>query len=414
MQSARIYDLSAARAVALSAQGLIDPYSRPASKKDITQLVRRLGGVQIDTLQVVQRSQNLVLWSRLGEYDPVDFEELIYHPEDRLLFEGWKHAASIIPIEDYRYQMPHMRHVEENPAAMSRRWLAEPGSKELLQHVRQRITKEGALRAADFEYRGPKRGSWWDWKPAKNALEHLFAWGELMISNRINFQRVYDLRQRVLPDWVDEDEPTAEERDRYWLRQGIRAMGICQPAQAADYSYRKRNVSKKMITEMIDDGSLVTVNVRVADGSVKQYVVDRADQQLLVKAADGGISPQRTTFLSPFDNLFWARGRDGQFWDFRNVLEAYKPATQRKWGYFNMPILHHDSLVGRIDPKIDRKNRRLILKAIYLEDGIEIEEQLLGEVTETLKSFMQFHQALDLEILNSQPAEFGAGISARM
>lgn len=409
-----IYDLSAARAVALSAQGLLEPDTGPDSREKIAAMVTRLGCVQIDTLQVVERSHNLVLWSRLGEYDPKDFEQLLYTPGKRLLFEGWKHAASIIPLEDFRYQLPHMRYVKENPAEMSRKWLSEPGSQEMVHHVRQRITKEGALRAADFEYQGPKRDSWWDWKPAKNALEHLFAWGELMIADRVNFQRVYDLRQRVLPDWVNEVEPTAEERDRYWIRQGIKALGICQSAQAADYSYRKRNLSKKMIPEMIDEGALVRVNVRAADGSLMPYIIDQEDQQLLEQAADGALLPRRTTFLSPFDNLFWGRGRDGQLWRFRNVLEAYKPAAQRKWGYFNMPILYHDRLIGRMDPKVDRKKGILILKAIYLEDGEAVDDQMLGEVAGALKSFMDFNKAQDLQILDSQPAEIGAKILAKM
>lgn len=407
-----IYELPAARTLALYSQGLANPdfsQAQPATSQVIFQTVRDLGCVQIDTLHVVQRSHYLVLWSRLGNYTPLDFDHLIYGPDQRSLFEGWQHAASIIPLEDYRYQIPYMRYLHQKHL-MHGEWGSLSGNEDLLQLVHERITKEGPLRAKDFEYDGPKRGSWWDWKPAKNALEHLYAWGELMIADRINFQRVYDLRQRVLPDWVDGSEPTAEARDRYWLEQGVRALGICQSLQAADYSYRKRNSVRGYIQEMVDEGIFVEINVRIFDGQVKPFIIHRQDQDLLEKAADGVIVSERTTFLSPFDNLFWARGRDIQFWNFRNLLEAYKPEAKRIWGYFNMPILHKDRLVGRIDPKMDRKNGRLIVKSIYLEDGIEADEQLVADIIGAFRSFMIFHQADDIEIVSSQPADLEATI----
>ena len=157
-----IYDLPAARAMALHAQRLTEPdhkNSRPADRSAILQTVKSLGCVQIDTLHVVQRSHYLILWSRLGAYDPADFDDLVYSSKDRQLFEGWQHAASIIPFEDYRYQIPRMHYVRQNHSN-SGEWLSEPGNKELLQSVYERIRDEGALRAKDFEYNGPKRGSW--------------------------------------------------------------------------------------------------------------------------------------------------------------------------------------------------------------------------------------------------------------
>ena len=415
--SVTIYDLPAARAMALSAQHLVEPDQRPkgpVTSDEIYQTVRDLGCVQIDTLHVVQRSHYLVLWSRLGNYNPSEFDRLIYEPDQRRLLEGWQHAASIIPFEDYLYQIPRMRYVQQNPSETSARWLAEPGNKDLLEFVRERITAEGPLRANNFEYNGPKRGSWWDWKPAKNALEYLFAWGELMISDRVNFQRVYDLRKRVLPNWVETSEPTPEMRDRYWLEQGVRALGICQPLQAGDYSYRKRNSVRNTIGEMINEGMFIEIGVRMYDGSIKPHIIHHQDKHLMEEAANGTILPRRTTFLSPFDNLFWARGRDEQFWNFKNLLEAYKPAPTRIWGYFNMPILHHDQLVGRIDPKMDRKNSRLIVRSISLEKGIEPGEDLIADIGQAFRSFMTFHQAHDLEFERCQPEELGARISAQI
>jgi uncharacterized protein YcaQ len=369
--------------------------------------------VQIDTLHVVQRSHYLVLWSRLGIFDPADFDHLVYEMDERRLFEGWQHAASIIPLEDYRNQIPRMRNVHHRHMQPGG-WLSEPGNEELLESVYERIKSEGALRARDFEYDGPKRGSWWDWKPAKTALEFLYTWGELMIADRINFQRVYDLRQRVLPEWVDTSEPSDEARDRYWLEQGVRALGICQPLQAADYSYRKRNFVRGYLKEMIELGKFIEVQVQVLDGSIKPFIIHNEDRRTLEKAADGELQPKRTTFLSPFDNLFWARGRDQQFWNFRNLLEAYKPAPTRIWGYFNMPILHQDQLVGRIDPKINRVNSQMIVKSIFMEEGVEPNEKLITGLAQAFSSFMAFHHAKDLIFENNNDAELGGKILAQI
>ena len=310
--------------------------------------------MQIDTLNLVRRSHYLVLWSRLGSYDTVDFDRLIYSPEQRLLFEGWQRIASIIPIKDYRYQMPHQDRLKKDPSEGYTRWFDQEGMP-LMDMVYQRIRQEGALRAADFEYDGPKRGSWWDWKPAKTALEYLYAFGELMISKRVNFQRVYDLTERVLPEWVDVTPPSMLERDRYWLEQAALALGIARPMQVIGYSYYKKGGLKPILQGLVDEGVLVEVQAEQVDGTSQAMLVHRDKLGTLEQIAGGGIQAQRTTFLSPFDNLFWATGRDEQLWGFRQRLEAYLPAAKRTWGYFCLPILHRDRLVGRFDPKLERK-----------------------------------------------------------
>ena len=403
-----IYPLSAMRALALHTQGLISAeINQPPSTLDrIYAQVENLGCVQIDTLQVVQRSHYLVLWSRLGLYSPQDFDRLIYDPQQRRLFEGWQHAASIIPLVDYRYQIPHQRKLRETPAEMSASWLNEPGSKDLLESVLSRIHQQGALRVADFEYDGPKRGAWWDWKPAKNALEHHLAWGNLMISQRHNFQRVYDLAGRVLPRWVDTREPSAEERDSFWLEQAFRVLGACHPGMAADYAFMKRGRAAPLVKNLLAEGIIVEIQATLQDGEVYSLFVHSQNLPALEQAASRAIVPERTTFLSPFDNLFWARGRDKLFWNFHNVLEAYKPAPKRTWGYFCMPILYRDRLIGRFDPRLDRKNKHLLLKSLYLEAGVKLEEDLLASVAAAMRAFLAFHAALDVVIENSYPQEF--------
>ncbi|MFZ2095393.1 MAG: crosslink repair DNA glycosylase YcaQ family protein [Anaerolineales bacterium] len=402
------YPLSAVRTVALHAQGLSNsdqsiPEPTPAT---FYQVVERLGCVQIDTLNLVQRSHYLVLWSRIGTYHPADFDALIYSPEKRQLFEGWQRVASIIPLKDYRYQLPRMQRMQQNHSEGFLKWFDQEGH-ELMEMVLERIRTEGALRAADFEYHGPRRGSWWDWKPAKTALEYLFAFGDLMIANRVNFQRVYDLAERVLPTWVDTEPPTMEQRDRYWLEQAALALGVFTPNQLIGYSYFQRGPVRPALESMVGEGVLMPVEIQFVDGEPQPYLVHRDNLELLKQAAEGALSAERTTFLSPFDNLWWAPGRDEQLWGFRQRLEAYTPASKRVWGYFCLPILHKDRLVGRFDPKMERKTGVLRIKALYLEEGVEPDERLVNDMATTMRDFMKFHLAKELIIEKSHPEEFG-------
>lgn len=404
-----IYPLSAARTLALHTQQLTTPNgSEPAAaRENIYRTVDQIGCVQIDTLQMVARAHYLTLWSRLGKYNPADFDALAFDPAERRLFEGWQHAASIIPLTEYRYQMPHQRHLREQPAPV---W----GSAELLEQVRERIRQNGAVRGGDFEYDGPKRASWWDWKPAKNALEHLYAWGELMISGRVNFQRVYDLTERILPEWVDTTEPTLEERDRFWVERGVKALGLCTPAQAGDYTWMKLTKAKPIAAALVEEGTLVEVQTELADGTTSELLIHRENLSLLEQAASGDIRPQRTTFLNPFDNLFWARRRDAAFWGFEKSFEAYVPAAKRKYGYYCLNILHKDRLVGRFDPKLERQNGTLRLKALYLEPGVKPDEELVSDVTAAMRDFLAFHKANDLVIERSEPTAFGEKLMAAL
>ena len=408
-----VYPLSAVRTLALHAQGLTNP-----NKSDsvpgiaaINQTIEKVNYVQIDTLNLIQRAHYIVLWSRLGSYTAADFDRLIYSPEERKLFEGVQSVAAIIPLKDYRYQLPAFDKRRQDLSKWYGNWLDGQGNRELATSVLERIQQEGALRASDFKYDGPRRGSWWDWKPAKIALEYLFTRGDLMIANRVNFQRVYDLTERVLPQWVDTRMPNLEERDRYWVEQGVMALGICLPNQIAEYAYHmRRALPKALKTIVADKGLVVPVQAVLADGEVHEMVVHHDQLETLQQAADGAIRAERTTFLSFFDNLFWCRGRDMQIWGYRNIIESYNKAENRKYGYFCQSILHHDRVVGRFDPKMERKTGVMRLKAIYLEAGVEPDEQLVSGVATAMRDFMAFHMAKELVIEKSEPAEFGEKI----
>lgn len=408
-ETSPVYPLSVVRAIALHAQGLAAPYGQtPApALESIQSLIELLGCIQIDTLQIVHRSQYLAVWSRLGSYATGEFDRLIYDPQDRRLFEYWAHAASIIPLKAYRYYLSRMRRHKQAQDTWNMRRLSQDGNEALVSIVYERVQNEGALRAADFEKPAGKGGTWWDWKPAKRALEHLYDTGDLMIAGRKNFQRIYDLRERVLPAWVDQRMPSPEEVNRYFVEQAALAMGICRPEQLATYYYLNQSQLKPVLKILSSEGIVLPVQARLADGQRYDMLIHRRNRPLLEQAGDGVLSASRTTFLSPFDNLFWAQGRDQQFWDFRKALEAYTPAHKRVYGYFCLPILHRDRLVGRFDPKLERKSKLLRLKALYLEPGISPEDDLMEGTSRAMRDFLTFHGAEELVIENSQPAEFG-------
>ena len=404
------YPLAAARAVALHTQGLDAPPLDGAPSPDaIYDTVERIGWVQLDTLQMVRRSQYVALWSRLGPYDAGDFDYLTFGngsiegSNDRRLFEYWMHAACIVPLSLYRFAIPAMRR-HANPTGKRRReWLEDPENIAVLDEVMTHIRENGLARSADFERTDGRRGTWWDWKPAKIALEHLYNTGELTIANRVNFQRIYGITEKVLPEWVDTTPPSEEEAYLTLLDKSARALGVCAPMQIPDYFHMKRTPAKPLVQRMLDEGTLMPVNVELDDGVVTEQVVHRANLSLLERAVDGDISPRHTTFLSPFDSLFWAKGRDVQFWGFQQILEAYKPAPQRIWGYFCLPILHNDRLVGRFDPKLERRDATLRLKHLHLEPGVEPEDDMVADIAGAMRSFMAFHDATDLVIERSKP-----------
>jgi uncharacterized protein len=403
-----LYETHVLRTVSLRAQNLhggngLD--SDPAADS-LYQVINEIGCVQIDTLHMVRRSQYLVPWSRLGNYKPEVFDDLLFGPKRRF-FEGWEHAATIIPLTEYRYQMPHQRNLREHPTNWYNRWLNEQVQKDFVPQVRERIRREGALKVSNFESDGHKGGTWWNWRPAKVALEFLFAFGELMIANRVKFQRLYDLTERVLPEWVDKHEPTVEERDRFWVERGAKAMGIGLARHAGDYSWMKVTRSRPIVAELLKDGTLVQISGEFINGETGELIIHRDNLPLLQQAADGVLQAGRTTFLSPFDSLFWAARRDELFWGFHQSLECYLPSPKRVFGYFCLPILHKDRLVGRLDPKLERKTGTLILRALYLEPGVKASEELITDVAAAMRDFMSFHNAKELVIEKSEPVTFG-------
>jgi hypothetical protein len=407
--SQTIYPLAALRATVLHVQRLTAPAraSRGSLADRIVDLVTALGYVQVDTLHVVHRAHDLTVWSRLGRYRLADFHQLIYSDGHRRLYEGWGHAASVMPLEHFSLQRWRSdKTVSYNPAFGA--WVRKAANAKLMARTLERVRTEGGLRVGEFasESDRDKSGEWYQWRPSKMALEALFARGDLMVSKRVHFQRVYDVRERVLPDWVDTGPVDPDQARRACLEQAAKALGVFEPRHLTLYAYMRATPARSLVRSLIEEGVVVPIQGESTAGA-RTWMIHRDNLPLLERAADGDINPKRTTFLSPFDSLFWAWGRDQLLWGFQHRMEFYKPAAERVHGYFSMPILHRDRLVGRFDPKLDRTSGVLRLDALSLEPGVKPDAELVTEVAKAMRDFMAWHGAKELRIVKSNPAGFG-------
>jgi uncharacterized protein YcaQ len=403
--------LSTARTLALTKQGLAHR-SQNNDKQAILQTVHRLGYVQVDTIHIVARSQYLVPLSRLGLYRPEDLDELLYDANGRRLFEYWGHMASILPLEDYRYYLARMAWYRDVGPSWEKKWRDE--NRQVIADVLAEVRRRGPLSSRDFQDPRHKRGTWWDWKPAKRALDHLWSTGDLAVCRRINFEKIYDLTERVLPEWVNQTPPTEEARLRYFTLRAVGAMGIVfKPRTIALYfSFNSQTRAVGALAQkLLDEGALAAVEV---EGLADTGLVLTEDLPLLERIAAAEAAPDRTTLLSPFDNLVWDRELLQSLWAFDYSLEAYTPAAKRRWGYFCLPILRRGTLIGRLDPKMDRQTGVMIWRAIYLEDGVALDDALLQDLAGTAREFMAFHGAQALTIERSQPAALAPALAAQL
>lgn len=382
----------AARMLHLAAQGLIRRPERPATRRDVLAVIRRIGALQIDSISVVARSPYLVLWSRLGPYDPAWLDDLLARGQ---LFEYWSHAACFLPREDW----PLYRRDMLEGHRRSRDWLN--AHREVAEQVLARLRTGGPVRSSEWEREGGRKGSgWWDWKPEKIALEALFATGEVMVRRRTNFQRIYDLRERVLPSWDDALLPSAEDARRALALTTVRALGVTRAAWVSDYFKRPAKGTAALLERLVDEGALARCEVA---GWTSPGYIHPASIRLARQAARGLLRHETTTLLSPFDPVVWDRARLLELWNFHYRIEVYTPAANRRYGYFTLPILHRGRLVGRLDPKAHRASGVLEIRRIHLEEGVEPESHLIDGLSRTLASFARWQQLDTVEIGASDP-----------
>ncbi len=374
----------AVRGLMIAAQGLHQRPATPATKADLRQMIRQMHVLQIDTIHVVARSPYLVLWSRVGEYPQSWLDELL---AEGALFEYWSHAACFLPIDDYPL---YRRVMLDRHTWNEQRWQAwmeaHAGLVDgLLTHIREK----GAVRSADFERTDGEPSGWWNWKEEKTALEGLWFRGDLMVAKRHNFQRVYDLPERVLPDWDDARAPSVEAVHEAFILNTVKALGVTKAAWIADYFRLSKKTVQQVIAKLAKRGKLKTVKVKGWD--VPGYY--HPDQRGAVEAAADGVIPvSATTLLSPFDPLVWDRARALDLFGFDYKIEVYTPAPKRKYGYFTLPILHNNALIGRLDPKAHRKEGIFEVKALHLEPGVVVDDALVAGIKSALQACAAWHK----------------------
>lgn len=345
--------LEDARFLALKNQKLLERDNHH-TKKDLHKIIEKIGYVQIDTISIVERAHHHILWTRLPAYKKSMLDDLM---KEKKIFEYWSHAAAFLPMKDYRFSLLRKKNYKER----NKEW--EKKNKKILDFARDRITNEGPLQSKDFEHPPRVKSGWWDWKPAKEALEYLFHIGEFMVAERKSFQKVYDLTEQVLPKKIDITVPTYEEHCEHLISNSINANGF---ASQKEMFYLRRGDSKiplSVINRLAEEKKIILVKIKGIEDE-KYYTTKENLKQLSKKEFVKDVH-----ILSPFDNLVIQRKRIKTLFDFDYVIECYVPASKRKFGYYVLPIVYGDKFIGRLDAKADRGNKLLRIINLWFEDN---------------------------------------------
>lgn len=394
------YSVETLRKVALHTAKLTTPNGcEPSPTQDnLFQTIDQLGCVQLDTLQMIARSHYIILWSRHGNYARQDLDTAIYGDSEteQRCYEYWHHAACILPLRSWPYSAALMEEYRAQGGRYKSKFRDKPNADKILHEVRQKVA-QGPVSTTDFQSPRTRTGDgWWDWKPHKEALELLFDEGELFVTDRPKFRRVYDLTDKAMPSWVDRSPKTREERLRYELEMGAKTLGVTPLYTIGDFTHMRKRDSKPLIDDMVKEGTLKTFEAELLDGQTHVMAVHKDNVGLLEKSADNALPTERTTFLSPFDCLWYPKGRSMLFWNFHQILEAYKPKPKQQWGYFTQPILWKDRIIGRFDPKLDRKKGILYLRKLHID--VLPTDEMLTDLAPVFRDYLAFHNATELVI----------------
>jgi uncharacterized protein YcaQ len=367
-----------AKRIALAAQGFSDP--RPTGRVDRRHLRRvldRIGLLQIDSVNVLVRSQELPLFARLGPHPRSLIDDAM---RDGELFEYWVHEASLVPISQYHLYRWRMR--EPFPWPGFRRRVQQQG--EYIEQVYQRVVDEGPLVASDLKARVGKKGTWWDHDDGKTALEALFYLGRITARRRPHdFARVYDLPERMIPvEALTRPVLSEHEARKELLVLAAKYHGIGTLQDLADYHRLMPTACKGPLAELVEEGRLLPATVREWDRPAYLHPAARLPRRIGARA-----------LLSPFDPVVWTRGRALRMFDFHYRIEIYTPIPKRQYGYYVLPFLLGDELVGRVDLKADRANRALLVQSAWAEPRVD-EREVAAELMEELR-LMAFWLELD-------------------
>ena len=384
----RPQELARLRRLALAAQGLLQaqPYGRGLA--GARKAINHIGYVQIDSISVVERAHHHVLHSRVPKFRPAMTNQMLL---DGDIFEYWAHAAAILPIADFRFSLPYKHAIKSGQT----HWY-KTRDKKLMDELLARIRSDGPIRSRDLETNTTKRTGWWDWKPAKKALEQLYMEGDLMVSNRVGFQKTYDLTERVLPSQVNSQMPSIEEFAEQIVDQQLRCHGF---ASLKGLTYQRRNAELRKAVKTL-------VNERLAQRTLEQVLVGSGEVFILKAGALESSLPRlnnRMLILSPFDNSVIQRDRLKALFQYDYQLECYVPAAKRQYGYFCLPLLYRDEFIGRMDCKAHRNISRLEIKSLHLEQHNFDEDLVISAFVDAIKQFCHFQQCDSVSLTRAHP-----------
>ena len=380
-------DLEKLRRIALNSQGLIGSAPFGKGLGGAKAAIHHLSYIQLDSISVIERAHNHIWRSRVPNFKPEQSNQLL---ESATIFEYWAHAAAYLPMGEYRYYLADKAAVRAGTLRKG-----YPRDRKLMKQVLKQVADEGPLASKDLEDRRTKSNGWWDWKPAKKAIEALYLEGELMICSRAGFQKTYDLTERVLPKGVDTTLPTTQERACHMLDQQLACHGLVS-TMGATYGRRDTALRKAMKTELDkrhSTGELISVTL--PNGSEYHTQPQQLDQPM--PRLDNQLK-----ILSPFDNAVIQRKRLIDLFSFDYQLECYVPEPKRKYGYLALPLLYKGEFVGRMDCKAHRAEKVLEVKGAFFGENCAT-PAVGAALAAALPDFAKFQECTDIRVTHVQP-----------
>lgn len=359
---------------------------------DFAGIIAHLGYLQIDSISVVERAHHHVMWSRNHAYQRGTLTRLQQEP--RRVFEYWSHAASYLPMDHYRFCLPRMKRLQKTGFTWYQR------DKKAMKYALEKITAEGPMQAKDFKgTEGRGSTGWWDWKPMKVALEHLFQEGHIMVVKRNKFQKLYDLAERVLPPGIDTRRPTEKEMAAFLIDNALRSLGV---ASEKDMAYQKKDGVKKIKTVLAEKMENHEVAALKIDGVDRTYYVSQRLLEQMQSQPGNGFAGVR--ILSPFDNQVIIRQRLRELFDFDYQLECYLPKEKRVYGYFSLPILYDHRFVGLVDAKAFRREKTLRINHLHIPKFPENDETFFHYLSSEIDVYRDFNQCAKIDVGKVFPA----------
>lgn len=364
----RAVPLRAVAALFIERQHLERPRGRRLSSASLSRFAEDVGGIQVDTINVLDRAHYLTAWSRFGAFDHATFDRLAY--DRRLMFEYWAHAACLVPSAHFPAWRRAMLDYRTRHTGWSKFLKKHP---KLLGAIEESIRERGPLGNTDFADDRPKNAAgWWNWKPAAHGLHYLWMSGRLLVHSRKHFQKRYDLAERVMPLALEAPSPASEEFPLWHIRRSLHAMGVATETDLSAYLSFPRTplaIRRRALEKLLDSGEVIEVAVE-ADKSGRagpRWVMLAEDAGALAAAGRRRVPARGTAFLSPFDSFLWHRRRTSRLFGFDYRIEVYTPGPKRVHGYYTLPIYSSGRLIGRLDAKNHRPERRLEVKHVHFE-----------------------------------------------